>query len=106
METNTQIPGESVQNPNPNIIVNNPTPKKVGPIIAIMVILLVLVMAAIYMFASRLNKQPATNNTGYNSNLEFTAQQPVAPVTNSSDDISSIETDLNSSTNGLDGQNF
>ena len=89
--------------------------KKVGPIIAILVIVIVLIAAAIYLFASRVNKeQPVpsttamTNDTTPNDVPDNSAavQQSVAPVTNTSDDVNTIQADLNASTNGLDGQNF
>ncbi len=94
---------------------NSPMPsgehKKVGPIIAILVIVLVLIVAALYMFASKINKstpvpqQPVTSVVEQASNTAA-ATQSVQPVTNTADDIESIQKDLNSSTNGLDSQNF
>ncbi len=70
-----------------------------------LVIVLLLVIAALYLFASRLNKEPS-DATANQIISETSAQQTVEPVTNTSDDMSSIESDLNASTNGLDNQNF
>jgi len=89
--------------------------KKVGPIIATLVIVLILIIAALYLFASRIN-QPAIpdDNTVSAGNLDGTAivnndsQAPAAvqPTTSTSTDIRSLQNDLNNSTNGLDNQNF
>ncbi len=59
-------------------------PKKVGPIIAVFLVIVILVIAAIYLFASKSNKD---------QNLP-------------KDDIHSIQADLNSSATGIDSQNF
>jgi len=69
--------------------------KKVGPTIAILLIVLVLIIAALYIFAARMN-QPAipTDNS-----------VPAAAAANTND-VSSLSNDLNASTNGLDNQNF
>lgn len=83
--------------------------RKVGPIVAILVIIIVLVAAAIYLFASRTNKEPATdmaNQATQGQTQDQQASASVTPVTNSSDDVGSIEADLNASVNGLDEQNF
>ncbi len=71
--------------------------KKVGPIVAILVAILILIIGALYLFASRVTVEPMEMNT---------AQESVQPVTNTSDDVTSIESDLDASTDGLDGQNF
>jgi len=100
--------------------------KKIGPIVAILVIVLVLVLAAIYIFANRLNEQhmptdtsslaanPGNDVTTIDSTVSASASPSpsstvmptVAPVTNTKDDVQSLQTDLNASTNGLDAQNF
>ena len=89
--------------------------KKVGPIIATLVIVLILIIAALYLFASRIN-QPAIpdDNAVTAGNLDgtLTANNPapaataVEPTTGTSTDVQSLQNDLNNSTNGLDGQNF
>ena len=90
-----------------------PQHKKVGPIIAILIIVLVLIIGALYLFASRINEeQPvneqtvATDSTQPASNSSAESQQTVKPITNNADDISSLQNDLNDSTKGLDNQNF
>ncbi len=88
--------------------------KKIGPIIAILIIVVILVIAAIYLFAGRINKTPApTSDTAMQNSLiqsnsqdQAAAQSSVQTTTNNSDDVSSLEADLNTSTNGLDGNNF
>ena len=84
--------------------------KKVGPIIATLVIVLVLIIAALYLFASRINKEPVPTDTSAAMTTNDTNNEPaaptVAPVTGTSDDPASIQADLNASTNNLDQQNF
>lgn len=90
-------------------------PKKVGPIVAVLIVALVLVIAALYIFASRLNNPPVptdispvattqTNNAA--TEAQQPATQPVTPVTNAADDVQSLSNDLNAATQGLDSQNF
>lgn len=92
--------------------------KKVGPIIAILIIVLILIVGALYLFASRINKEQAPTDSSVAANASLsTSQQPqtnaaavenqsVQPVNNKADDVNSLQTDLNASTNGLDNQNF
>ena len=90
--------------------------KKVGPIIAILVIVLVLIIAALYLFASRINQQTTPINTenppvtktviSNNEAAATTATQSVPIITNTSDDLQSMQNDLDASMNGLDNQNF
>lgn len=86
---------------------STPTPehKKIGPIIAILVIILVLVIGALYIFASNINKQSAPIDSIGQTNGSPVVSE-VKPITNQADDIDSLEADLNASTKGLDGQNF
>jgi cytoskeletal protein RodZ len=84
--------------------------KKVGPIIAILVVVLILIIGALYLFASRLNQEQTPGDTSDIANRTDTSAttepQVVQPVTNKSDDVNSLEADLNASTAGLDSQNF
>lgn len=96
--------------------------KKLGPIMATFVIVIILVAAGLYIFASQMNKQqPPTTTTPANLdiNTQVRASQQsqaqdqtpapsptIAPVTSKSTDVNSLQADLNASTNGLDGQNF
>ena len=73
--------------------------KKVGPIIAALVITLVLIIAALYIFASSLNQQAVPTD-------DVTAAASVQPITNNSTDVQSLQNDLDNSTTGLDNQNF
>ena len=87
--------------------------KKVGPIIATLVIVLILIIAALYLFASRIN-QPAIpdDNSVAAGNLDgtvgtvATATAYVKPTTGTSTDVGSLQNDLNNATKGLDNQNF
>ncbi len=85
--------------------------KKVGPIIAILVIVLILIIGALYLFASRINQQQQVpvDNTIANNNANTPAvvePQTVQPVVNKADDVNTLQADLNSATNGLNNQNF
>ncbi len=87
--------------------------KKVGPIIATLVIVLILIIAALYVFASRINQQaiPYDNTTADQSSATDQSTTPpspqtIKPVTGKSDNVTSLQSDLNASTNGVDSQNF
>lgn len=82
--------------------------KKIGPIVAILVIVLVLVVAALYLFASKINKQTVTPPVTSATPTQSTAAtiESVQAVTNTADDVDSLQKDLETSTNGLDNQNF
>lgn len=89
--------------------------KKVGPIIATLVIVLVLIIAALYIFAARLNQQAiptdmtSADTSGDSSGATSqaaTAPSSVQPVTGTSTDVNSLQNDLDNSTAGLDNQNF
>ncbi len=101
-----QSPVQSNSTPTSTPTYTHPEKKKVGPIIAILIVVLVLVIGALYLFASRINQQiPADNNVA-GSDAVSTQPETVTPITSKSDDVSSIESDLNTSINGLDNQNF
>ncbi len=78
--------------------------KKAGPIIAILVIVLVLVIAALYIFAAQSTVDPIPDDSMMTD--EQTAPAEVQPITNTSDDIMDIQADLDASIDGLDDQNF
>ena len=86
--------------------------KKVGPIIAILVIVLILIIGALYLFASRINQQqvPSDSTVAENSQpnrlMAPSTPEEVKPITNKADDVSALQADLNASTQGLDNQNF
>jgi len=98
-------------NPNEQAPVANVSPnsqKKVGPIVVVLVIVLVLIVTALYLFASKISDQ-STLNTDNNTaltNNEAAVMIPVETVTNTSDELQSLQNDLDVSTNGLDTQNF
>ena len=83
-------------------------PKKTGPMIGILVVVLILIIAALYLFASKLSN--SSTSSADNSMMDATETaavgQSVQPVTNTSDDMQSLQSDLDSSTKGLDGQGF
>ena len=83
---------------------SNGEQKKVGPIIATLIIVLILIIAALYMFASRINQQAIPTDDNTLADQGTTTQ--VQPVTGKSDDINSIQADLNASTKGVDQQSF
>ena len=73
--------------------------KKVGPIIATLVIVLILIIGALYIFASRMNQQVLPSDA-----TTDTTTGVVKPVTNTADDVNSLKNDLDSSASGLNGQ--
>jgi hypothetical protein len=73
-----------------------PSEKKVGPIVATLIIVLVLIIAALYVFASKV-KEPA---------IPTDAQDATSTVSTGSPDLDSLQSDLNDSTSNLDKQNF
>ncbi|MEI6396522.1 MAG: hypothetical protein WCO48_00370 [Candidatus Taylorbacteria bacterium] len=82
--------------------------RKIGPIVVTLVVVLVLVIVALYMFASRISQQGAPDMTKSDTSTAPVVQQPqtVPTVTNTADDVQSLKDDLNASVSGLDSQNF
>ncbi|OHA31147.1 MAG: hypothetical protein A3B11_00390 [Candidatus Taylorbacteria bacterium RIFCSPLOWO2_01_FULL_44_26] len=85
--------------------------KKIGPVIAILIIVLVLVIAALYLFASRVNDRSSQTENITNdeySGIMTSSQTSVSvePVTNTSDDPDNIQADLYRSDQGLNDSNF
>jgi hypothetical protein len=91
--------GANQDQANPND--HNNTEKKVGPIIASLIIILILLITALYVFASRIS-QPVTPNDGPSTD----AVTAVPPIAGTSTDLQSIQNDLNASTKGLNSANF
>lgn len=103
---NQQVPQQVTSQVPPSApLEQTPEHKKVGPIVAVLVVVLVLIIGALYIFASRMN-QTQIDNTSAATAMTETQQTTVTPVTSTSDDVSSIEADLNMSVDGLDAQNF
>ena len=73
-----------------------PSEKKVGPIVATLIIVLVLIIAALYVFASKV-KEPA---------IPTDSSDATSTVSTGSPDLNSLQSDLNNSTSNLDKQNF
>lgn len=107
MDSINQQPAQSpLQTP---VQANMPEHKnKMGPIVAILVIVLVLIIGALYIFASRVNKDVPLNTTTTDQSTTEQNQQveEVPVVTNQANDTASLESDLNTSIKGLDNQNF
>ena len=83
--------------------------KKIGPIVAILIIIFVLIIAGLYFFASHINRQTVDTTNGMQiqtPDVTANSTSEVQPVTNKSDDLQSLNNDLNKSTQGLDNQNF
>lgn len=80
--------------------------KKVGPIIASMIIIVILVVAAIYVFASRINQQAAFNKQlddalkvdGTTTSRTIIIQK----IQGTSTDPAVLQSDLEKATAGLD----
>ena len=101
------------QNQNVQPVVSAPA-KKVGPIVAIFAIVVIILAVVIYLAVSGSNKYAPTQEintslaqgaaTVQSQNLPVDSQAKV--ITSTDDDLQSIQNDLNSSTRGLDSQNF
>ena len=96
--------------PSPMPIVQQKSSKKIGPIIAIFVILVVIIAAILYFVGANFNKQaPPSNDNSSVATQQADVSQAVSsvqPITNTSDDVQSLQNDLNNSTTGVDSQNF
>ena len=99
-----------MDNNQPNIQPNIPpvenNHKKVGPIISTLVIVLVLIIAALYIFASRLNEQTLPSDATNDISEDSTTTAVVQPITSKATDVKSLQSDLDDSTKGLDQQSF
>ncbi len=87
----------------------NPAPTnhhKVGPIIATLVILIILVVAALYVFASRMNKNTPVDATPAVTDTSAPTQDTVASADTNSDDPAAMQADLDASTQNVDSKNF
>lgn len=84
--------------------------RKVGPVVATLVVVLMLIIAALYLFAARVNKEPVpTDNsvTSAGNGASVATPAPSVPaVTDTQNDPASLQSDLNVSTQNLDQQNF
>lgn len=78
--------------------------KKVGPIVATLIIVLVLIIAALYLFASKINQPAIPTDAAMNDTSDQTAS--VQAITNTSTDVQDLQNDLNAADVGLDAQNF
>jgi len=112
-QSNQTVPMNSIPPVTVTSTANSNGHKKVGPIVATLVIVLILIIAALYVFASRINQQavPYDNTTadqssGNSQTAAIATPQTIAPVTGKADDVNSLNADLNASTKGVDTQNF
>jgi len=94
-------------------------PKKFGPIIAILIVILVVVIVALYLLASKVSVNvpntdcidgvdclPSQSLSADNTPAAPIEVAPVdvAPITNTNDDLNSLQADLDASINGIDTQ--
>lgn len=97
--------------PTPSSFSNQPEHKKTGLLIAILVVVLLLIIGALYIFATGSTVTLPDDSTVGADQDQYTDEigtneTTVTPVTNTSDDVGSLEADLNTSVDGLDAQNF
>ena len=79
------------------------TEKKVGPIVGALIIVLILIVAALYFFGQKLNTEtPAQDTTSMQSVSPTPESTTVANASSSSDDIASMQADLNSQLQNVD----
>ncbi len=92
---------------------NKPS-RKVGPIVATLVVVVILVIVAIVLFASRTNQQVMPTGSVSNASASSTASYDqasstaptVKPITNTADDVQSLQNDLDKATQGVGSQKF
>jgi hypothetical protein len=113
MDSNNQQPVSSQPSGNmynsPNTSGGTTTPtlnKKIGPIVATLVVIILVVIAALYLFGSYMNKQPASTSLNANNIDAAIADETVPTVTNTADDPQSLQNDLDTATAGVDTQTF
>jgi len=88
--------------------------KKVGPIVATLVVILIIIIGILYFIASKVNQQViptdnsaiATDNSNAPINAAPSAAPTVTPITNKADDLNSLNADIKASANGVDSQNL
>jgi biopolymer transport protein ExbD len=114
--TPPQIPVQDT--PIVDTMVPNTKPKRVGPIVAILVVVLIIVIAGIYLVSKQFEVVRPTNDTASltpqsnteTQNIEQTdtnsaaVSATIAPISNTNDDLDSLQNDLDASLNGLDAQ--
>ena len=98
----------------PSLDTSGPTNnKKMGPIVATLIIVLVLIIGILFMIASRLNKNTTpidsasvANSPILNTDNNVEPQTNIEPISDTSDDLQSIQNDLDKSISGIDEQNI
>ena len=87
--------------------------KRVGPIIASLIVVLILVVVALYLFAAQMsqpNAEDTTGQTAANTTASTSDSVPLTPevqsVTNTADDPQSLQNDLDKATYNVDQQTF
>jgi len=107
---NPLLAKEPILTPNSPSTTSQKTPKKVGPIIATFIVIVIVIAAILYFMGSNSNKQapmPTINSALATQQADVSqASTSVQPITNTADDVQSLQDDLNNSTAGIDSQNF
>lgn len=93
-------PNNQTQQPTQQVS-SNPEHKKVGPIIATLIIVLILIIGALYLFASKISQNTLPSEATMNTDTVV-----VPTITNKADDLNSLQSDLDMSTTGVDDQKF
>lgn len=105
----------------PSVFPDEKKTKKIGPIIAVLVALLIIVIVSLYLLAA--NSKDKVNSvencigvdcisTDYDQPIsgDFiptdVTPRDIAPITNTADDIDSLQADLDEAIQGLDSQNI
>ncbi len=127
-QNNQYVPSQSTM-PTSAPISNQSTPsidnfqppiknKKFGPIIAIFIAVLVVAAIIIYFISARFNVVNSVDTTDSEANVQAIVDQnivaspqtdqaiEIAPITNTNDDLQSLQADLDASISGLDDQSI
>ena len=107
--SNTPSNPENLNTPSSTPLQN--TNKKVGPIVAVLVVVIIIVIIALFAISSNVSK-PAYTGGVVNRNIPVQVNNVTAPapevksVTGTSDDLNSLQADLNASVEGVDAQSI
>jgi hypothetical protein len=97
----------------PSVFPDEKKPKKIGPIIAVLVAILIIVIVSLYLVASKTSRGDTDYQSDLNTNPISTdiistdeTPQEINPISNTADDIDSLQADLEQAISGLDSQNI
>lgn len=108
----------NLENQNPNTTAQTVRSRHIGPIVAVLVVLLIIIVFSIYFVSkqfditnpdSNTSTSVSTEDTNIDLNSQFeqnsaSVSSTIAPISNTKDDLESLQMDLNTSIDGIDAQ--